>query len=383
MVLQSNYAKRIVSNAENTPPSVLPTKSVASRFRSNLHDGRRRRQRTSGSSNPAKFIAEQAARRGRKPASLRFKMKSIPSPDVEMSDSTLTPPPTNTVPVMLPKELGRPEYVEVQRAALLAADPGLDNETPLSYIRDNLNAYGPQLLKTLSTVRASTASDALPKEIDITVDDITSALPSHMVAIFGPAPRPSASVPHPKRKVTLYPVHSLYLAAHCARLPHFPPTPTESPAVTPGSTSVTYNVPVRPLCLPSPMSYPRLSQYIYTKRSDTLLASLLPTLPTPPPASLLHVTVPEEEGTDSAPAFSKTESLADFTIFAHALAQTYTPQALLQHVSVVHGLWQNVCALGIFDDALWEVIDRAWRVLLCAISVGTGGTIGDVLNDAA
>jgi hypothetical protein len=38
----------------------------------------------------------------------------------------------------------------------------------------------------------------------------------------------------------------------------------------------------------------------------------------------------------------------------------------------VHGLWQNVCALGIFDDGLWETIDFAWRILLTAIAIGTG-----------
>jgi len=39
---------------------------------------------------------------------------------------------------------------------------------------------------------------------------------------------------------------------------------------------------------------------------------------------------------------------------------------------LVHGLWTNVCALGVADEGLWEVIDACWEVLLQALAVGTG-----------
>jgi len=39
---------------------------------------------------------------------------------------------------------------------------------------------------------------------------------------------------------------------------------------------------------------------------------------------------------------------------------------------IVHGLWRNVCALGVFDDNLWNAMDLAWEVLLTAIAIGTG-----------
>ncbi|KAF5384418.1 hypothetical protein D9615_003213 [Tricholomella constricta] len=402
MVLQSNFAKRIASNAENTPPaSVLPTKSLSSRLRSTLNDGRhRRRARTTASTttggNPAKYNAEQAARRKRTKApaaSLRFKMKSIaphPIADVEMADGESTSTSNNIIPVMLPKELGRPEYCEISREALLAADPELTDVNPV-YLREGLEAFGPQLLRTLSSVRASTTTDALPKELNIVVHDLTTALPSHMVAVYGPAPKnpspspsTSSSTPAPKRKVTLYPVHSLYLAAHCARLPPFPPTSTSTstPTVAPGASSVSYTVPVRPLCLPSPGTYPRLSAYLYTKRTDTLLASLLPT---PPPASLLQFPSSPSPSPSSSPSPEEQEQEQEhrkhLIPYAHRLAQTYTPQALLQHALLVHGLWQNTCALGIFEDGLWDVIDRAWKVLLCAIALATEVGVDAVLGD--
>ena len=62
----------------------------------------------------------------------------------------------------------------------------------------------------------------------------------------------------------------------------------------------------------------------------------------------------------------------DVLKYSKVLAGTYTPQALLQHALVVHGLWQNVCALGIFEDDLWDVLDAAWKVLLTGIAVSTG-----------
>ncbi|KAG5651054.1 hypothetical protein H0H81_010050 [Sphagnurus paluster] len=375
--LQSNGARRYVSNSENTPPaSVLPSKSLASRLRTT-----RRRSRNNGGS-PAKYNAEQAARRSRTKAgpaqaSLRFKIKALPNPDVEMADASpsSTSAANTTVPVMLPKELGRPEYREVSREALVAADPELVDVNPV-FLREGLEAFGPQLLKTLSSVRASTTVDALPKELSIVVHDLTTALPSHMIAVYGPAPKPTTTTtPAPKRKVTLYPVHSLYLAAHCTRLPPFPASTEPSPTIVPGASSATYTVPVRPLCLPSPATYPRLSTFLYAKRADVLLSSLLPITP---PASL--VPVPHDDDTPEPTAEQRKDERRVTLEYAHRLAQTYTPQALLQHALLVHGLWQNVCALGIFEDVLWEVIDVAWRVLLCAIALGTGESVEGVLG---
>ena len=41
---------------------------------------------------------------------------------------------------------------------------------------------------------------------------------------------------------------------------------------------------------------------------------------------------------------------------------------LMSHIKVVNGLWQNVCALGVFDAELWGVMDLAWEVVLAAMT---------------
>ena len=57
--------------------------------------------------------------------------------------------------------------------------------------------------------------------------------------------------------------------------------------------------------------------------------------------------------------------------YARAIGTKYAPSALIAHVGRVHGLWQNVCALGVSDDALWATMQLAWQVLLAAIAVAT------------
>jgi hypothetical protein len=168
-----------------------------------------------------------------------------------------------------------------------------------------------------------------------------------MMAIYGPPPKKNSTE---KRKITLYPVHSIVLAAYCSKLPAFSPTSAEVTSVSLGQNLKDVTIPIRPICLPSPQTYPQLSSFLYTKRTDALLASMMPCLP---PTTL------EDEP-------------SQIPTFATKLAGTYTIQALLQHTMFVHGLWQNVCALGIFDESLWETIDLAWQVLLTAIAIGTG-----------
>jgi hypothetical protein len=66
---------------------------------------------------------------------------------------------------------------------------------------------------------------------------------------------------HQPRKVTgtLYPVHSLVFASHCASLPKFP---SPLPVAVPEEEIRKVDVPVWPLCLPSPATYPHLSTYL-------------------------------------------------------------------------------------------------------------------------
>lgn len=58
--------------------------------------------------------------------------------------------------------------------------------------------------------------------------------------------------------------------------------------------------------------------------------------------------------------------------FAQSLGTKFSVPGLIQHMTIVHGMWQNACALGIFDDNLWDAMDFAWKLLLMGLAVCTG-----------
>lgn len=41
----------------------------------------------------------------------------------------------------------------------------------------------------------------------------------------------------------------------------------------------------------------------------------------------------------------------------------------MQRISLVHGVWGNVCALGVADVLLWKAMDTAWEVLVGAVAL--------------
>ncbi|KAF8653622.1 hypothetical protein AX16_003774 [Volvariella volvacea WC 439] len=416
MVVQ---AKKRLLNKENTSPLAIlqtnTTKSLVSHLRHSLKDishHRRLRTPNSGTTKSPKYVAKQAKRRKAVARTPRTQSPSLsaqsihltvtfhalqlntPSREVEMKDTTR--PAKKLVPITLPKELARPEYQEVSRDAISAIDIELAN-TDLEYIREKLEELGPGMLKVLSSVKANPTRDALPKELSILVEDMTSGPPpTHMMAVYGAAPKsqppgpPSTTSGVAPRKVTLFPAHSLIFAAHCSKLPPFPPSSVSAPFPDAPNRLI---VPVRPLCLPSPETYPQLSSYLYTKRVDILLNSLLPA-PVPPPllrhliegitAENLSTSDPELTPpmslllSPSEPSLDPTDILALATDsplllpFAQRLGMAVTTPVLLQSIRTIHGLWQNVCALGVFDGELWEVLDLAWKIVLIALSVGTG-----------
>ena len=172
-----------------------------------------------------------------------------------------------------------------------------------------------------------------------------------MLAVFGrgtPPPLPDGSAR--PRKIALYPVHSLVLMANCANLPAPPETLPQPSPPAPGVKETEFTLPIWPLCLPSPMVYPQLASYLYHKSREQLLKNFLPA---PAPANLMR-----------DPAVAR--------VYAIQLASTYTVQALIRNIITLHGLYQNACALGIYDDVLWDTMDVMWRVLLTALAVATG-----------
>lgn len=148
MVLQANFAKR--TDVENAPPSTH-SKGLAGRLHSSIQDtSRRRRARTSGNSLTSKYAIELAKRRttNKSKASscyVHFKVTAVPtSLDVEMDDATgPSISGSRSVPISLPRTLGRPAFKEVSSEALRAVDPSLA-DTDVNHIRETLEEFGPE-----------------------------------------------------------------------------------------------------------------------------------------------------------------------------------------------------------------------------------------------
>jgi len=202
---------------------------------------------------------------------------------------------------------------------------------------------GPEMLQVLSSVQASPVKTKLPTEITFIINDLSSDLPTHMLAVYT---RQSKISPGPIRQITLFPIHNIIMASHCAHLPMLPPS-TPSPPDDVGEMTL----PIVPLCLPSPETFSLLSTYLYTKDAYYLFSSLLPS-GTSTPASLLCLDV--DLDSDSS----------EIREFSGLLLTMYSPYVLFGRAMMVNALWRNVCALGIFDDQLWDVLDMAWELLL-------------------
>ncbi|KAF8577824.1 hypothetical protein K439DRAFT_1363803 [Ramaria rubella] len=235
--------------------------------------------------------------------------------------------------VKLPRHLKRPTFRDVSPAALEAVDSEL-NGTAMEYILQNLQRAGPRMLAVAATTTANPPRDRLPRELEVVINDLSADAPTHLFAVYSK----SAS------QVALHPAHALVLAAHCS---HLPPLPHSKPT-QPESAGSILILPVVPLCLPNPSTFPILLHYLYTKRGDLLLASLLPMAPRDANQSIEQL--------------------------AQSFAATFTVQALLSHAARVHGLWSNVAALGVFDEKLWRGIEMVWEVILGALAISTGLT---------
>ena len=165
------------------------------------------------------------------------------------------------------------------------------------------------------------------------INDISSEAPTHLLAVRAKS----------ATRVFVFPVHAIILAIHCARLPAFPPSSSRTPAEA--GSKIT--LPITKLFIPNPETFSILLHYLYTKHEDRLFSALLP--------------IPLEDG-KSIDELSRTYS------------STFTVQALLSHANRVRGLWNNVVALGIFDERLSVALERTWDVLSKALAVSTGAS---------
>jgi hypothetical protein len=146
----------------------------------------------------------------------------------------------------------------------------------------------------------------------------------------------------------MYPIHQSILSLYCANLPVLAastplPTTPEAP----------FEVPVVPLALPNPDSFPLLTQFLYLKDVHPMFEAFLCLTP----AKGIFGDLDQPARYD---AFVAEQSLV--------LAQNYTMQRLASQAVKVHGLWRNACALGISDGDLQAFFDLAWEILMKALT---------------
>ncbi|KAI0767370.1 hypothetical protein C8Q74DRAFT_1457858 [Fomes fomentarius] len=263
----------------------------------------------------------------------------------------------------IPRRLARPSFFEPSRDSIARLDPGLAG-VPLEYIRKTLAANSHDMLTALSllTIPSSLPCAHLPSSIDAPLrptaqPPTVSSFPTHVFAIL--SSRSSSTTP------------TAASFADRASLP--PPRPSRSsPPPHSAARRAAVTLPIVPLTVPSPETYTLLHAYLHTMRPDTLLASLLPSL-----ASSL----PQMSAASASAGSNQLVYVAQFSSnqlgrLAHALAGAAFQRGgtqgamsgLMGHIKVINGLWQNVCALGVFDAELWGVMDVAWEVVLAAMT---------------
>ncbi|KAL4067411.1 hypothetical protein V8B97DRAFT_1975863 [Scleroderma yunnanense] len=333
------------ADSENTPPSA---RLAASKVRNGIQAAasRRRRARTTGGPHHPRYAVAHAKQKNtsKSPATINIDIPRTSPADIEMADATSAISMTS---VSLPRYLSRPAFRALPKEAIAAAAPELA-DTPLNYIRDGLECLGPDMLQVLSGVKAEAVSNVLPKELSVDINDLSSDMPTHMLAVYS-RQLPAAT----KRRVTLFPAHNIILASHCANLPILQPSTPDAPE----SAGESISIPVVPLCIPAPEVFPQLSTFLYTKRIDHLLATLLSQ---PAPSALFT----EDPTSDNM--------RTQLQQFANKLAAAAPAHILLARAMAVNGLWRNACALGIADEKLWCAMDVAWEVLIHALAISTG-----------
>ncbi|KAJ3479963.1 hypothetical protein NLI96_g8693 [Meripilus lineatus] len=105
----------------------------------------------------------------------------LATPEVHLK---ATPSPESPTKLNIPRTLKRPPTCPVSLENLTSILPVFEN-TPLPFIRDTLQAMGDPMQRVLAGVQ-STIPDAkvLPKQIDITSNNLDAGAPTHMLAIF-------------------------------------------------------------------------------------------------------------------------------------------------------------------------------------------------------
>ncbi|KAK7438908.1 hypothetical protein VKT23_017835 [Stygiomarasmius scandens] len=270
------------------------------------------------------------------------------------SAGSLTPNPPVSPTIQLPRKLARPEYAEVSSDAITAAAPELASVTP-EYVRQLLRPKEAEMHAGLNALAPSHIPNSLPKShlpshLTIPLRHVSSPVPptypTHALAVY--SSRSSSD-----SRALIIPVHSLVLAAHCARLPTLPkPFHYES--------SSRVQIPVIPVSLPSPHAFTIIRKFLYTHSLESVLKSLIPV-----PSNLQSLS--RETVRATMASHSTLHQLAKYL----CEASHYNMQTVTTHAAHVKDFWQDIVSLGIHDAALWDTLDLAWEIVLGALTAST------------
>ncbi|KAL7413160.1 hypothetical protein BDY24DRAFT_351995 [Mrakia frigida] len=241
----------------------------------------------------------------------------------------------------LPLSLPRPERIAQIDVPTVEELEGV----PYPYILERLAQSGPSLLQSALTSKlahgSTTLTPPLPTSLlfDFTpasslnpLTQLPSPPPNYVLAI---RPTPTGPNGSSSGSGSILPIHDIIYRTFCAHLPPIPPRAHDLPENA---------LPIISITLPSPGTLPTLNTYLYTQRPDILLSTLL--------------ALPSQAGT------SRTR--ADLT---NQLASVLNVPELMQRISLVHGVWGNVCALGVADALLWKALDTSWEILVGAVAL--------------
>ncbi|KAJ7207905.1 hypothetical protein GGX14DRAFT_634366 [Mycena pura] len=280
--------------------------------------------------------------------------------------------------IQLPRTLGRPPVSKVSRAALLAASPDLGHLS-VDDIRKTLLENASQMLASTSALSPSHLPAALPKDClppYLTVPVLPDrhcpcpSFPTHILAVSTARASASASSPSAATDIHLiFPIHAPILAAHCSKLPVLPTRAPRARPDTSAAAAVSVHLPVLPLALPSAPAFAVLLGWMYTRRLGAVLSALLAFPASDPFLRRLELTLTPKAVRAALASRSDRHALAAHVCAAAAGDVAGDVAELMTHTAHVKELWQDMVALGIDDDALWDTLQLAYEIVLGALNL--------------
>ncbi|KAJ7825845.1 hypothetical protein B0H14DRAFT_2819228 [Mycena olivaceomarginata] len=274
-------------------------------------------------------------------------------------------PSTENVPMILPRAV-ESGTDDVSRRLLAVFAPEL-SPLPGRVVRRELFTSSRRFLDGLSAVQVpqTVQRNQLPVTFSIPVGRDPRAsgpppiYPSHVLAV---SPPPASSRPTPiDAPVALVTVHGAVIGANC--------TNVDLPAPVPQSSDPRFlNLAAYRLTVYSLPAFVILRLYMYGRRIDTFMDSILPFPPTFLQQFRPNHRTPGHESlrlTGTANSAPQTRSLAEHLIIS-------TPGGaypMWERIRLLQGVWQTMCELGMYEPLLWQALDLAWQVARYALVV--------------